>query len=85
MSFASCNESLCTIAQVDVARVRAEEDRIFRKRHAEFTQVGVGVTPAAQAIFDALAKTLPCKWDREVIVILDTVHLAPPYDVKSIR
>lgn len=69
---------------IDVTRVRAEEDRIFRRRHSEYAQVGIDVSPAAQAIFDTLAKTLPCKWQRDIIVILDTVHLAPPYDVRSL-
>lgn len=68
-----------------MTRVRAEEDRVYRKRYAQFSQLGVGVTAAAQTIFDSLAKTLPCRWDRDNIIILDTVRLSPPYDVESIR
>lgn len=75
---------LALAATVDVSRVRAEEERVFRSRNAQFSQLGVGVTLAAQSIFDSLAKTYPCKWDRDIIVILDSVRLSPPYDVKSI-
>lgn len=70
---------------VDLPRLKAEQERIFRKRHIEFTHIGVGVTPEGQAVFDVLAKTLPCEWEGNVIVVFGTVRLGPPYDIKSIR
>lgn len=70
---------------VDANRLRAEQEKTFRKRHDEFAHVGVGVSADAQAIFNTLAKTTPCKWDNDSIIILDTVRLNPPYDVGSIR
>lgn len=69
----------------DASRLRAEQDRIFRKRQDEFANIGVGVSATAQAVYDVLAKTLPCKWDNDAIIIFDAVRLAPPYDVNSIR
>ncbi|PXF40764.1 Protein LSM12-like [Gracilariopsis chorda] len=69
---------------IDLAKLRAEERRICEKREAEFNKLGVGVSPSAQAIFDTLAKTMPCKWDGEDILILDTVRLAPPYNAKCL-
>lgn len=69
---------------VDVAHLQPEQHRIFKKWGAEFEHIGVGVTANAQAVFDALVKTLPCEWDKEDIVVLKSVRLAPPYDVKSI-
>lgn len=72
------------LAEIDLPRLKAEQERVFRKRHDEFAHIGVGVSSEAQAVFDTLVKTLPCKWDGKVIVILDSVRLAPPYNVKSI-
>lgn len=73
-----------TAVVVDLGRVKAEEDRLFRKRHLQYLEVGLGVTSSMHMIFDTLAKTLPCKWDDDTIVILDTVRLKPPYNIKSI-
>lgn len=73
------------VAIVDSNRLQQEQEVMFRKRKAEFENLGVGVSASAQVIFDVLAKTLPCKWDKDVIVVLETVRLAAPYDVKSLR
>lgn len=37
--------------------------------------MGVDVSAEAQAIFNGLAKTLPCKWRGTTIVVLDEVSL----------
>lgn len=39
----------------------------------------VPVTPAALALFDALAKTMECSWDADQILVLGTVLIKPPY------
>ena len=41
--------------------------------------VGVGVTQEAQDSFDALARTLPCRWADRDIVVMDEVIIRPPY------
>mgnify|MGYP002630218891 FL=1 len=41
--------------------------------------IGENVSAEAQEIFDALARTLPCRWKEQVIVVLEEVTIAPPY------
>ena len=57
-----------------VARVRADEARR-----------GKGVSREAQDIFDALARTLPARWDGESIVVLDAVVITKPYRSEDCR
>ncbi|OSX79287.1 hypothetical protein BU14_0082s0052 [Porphyra umbilicalis] len=51
----------------------------------ERARVGVGVGADGQAVFDALAKTLPVSWQGTTITILDTLHLPPPYTPAALR
>lgn len=42
---------------------------------AEAAKTGVGVSTEAQQVFDALAKTMPCHWRQQSIIILNEVSV----------
>ncbi|PRQ57384.1 putative Anticodon-binding domain-containing protein [Rosa chinensis] len=50
-----------------------------RDTQAECERIGVSVTSQAQNIFDALSKTLPVRWDKTVIVVMNEVRVSSPY------
>lgn len=48
-------------------------------REKEAAKVGVGVSPEGQMMFDALDKTLPCRWENTTIVVMNDVYVSAPY------
>eukprot|EP00227_Mantoniella_beaufortii_P017542 CAMPEP_0197585084 /NCGR_PEP_ID=MMETSP1326-20131121/7490_1 /TAXON_ID=1155430 /ORGANISM="Genus nov. species nov., Strain RCC2288" /LENGTH=173 /DNA_ID=CAMNT_0043149537 /DNA_START=57 /DNA_END=578 /DNA_ORIENTATION=- len=68
-----------TLPVVDEARCQKREEGAVKAAQASAANIGVGVTSEAQDIFDALARTLPCRWDSKTIVVMDDVKIAAPY------
>ncbi|XP_068636853.1 uncharacterized protein [Aristolochia californica] len=64
---------------LDLNSIQAREESAVRQAEIEVERIGIGVTPEAQGIFDALSKTLPVRWDRTVIVVMNEVRVSSPY------
>jgi len=69
---------------LDLNTLRAREDTAIRQAEMEAERIGVGVTPEAQNLYDALSKTLPVRWDKTVIVVMNEVRVSAPYLPQSV-
>ncbi|KAK4836647.1 hypothetical protein QYF36_025714 [Acer negundo] len=69
---------------LDLNALQAREELAVRKAEADAERIGVGVTIEAQGIFDALSKTLPVRWDKTVIVVMNEVRVKSPYLPESV-
>ncbi|KAK7348690.1 hypothetical protein VNO80_23306 [Phaseolus coccineus] len=69
---------------LDLAALQAREEVAIRQAEADAERIGVGVTSEAQSIFDALSKTLPVRWDKTVIVVMNDVRVGSPYHPESV-
>ncbi len=53
--------------------------KAMEERYAERAKIGTGVSDEAQAIFDALCKTMPCRWEKDSIIVFDSIRIVAPY------
>ena len=60
-------------------RAEQREAKALQGARKRAEQIGVGVTRQAQAVFDSINKTLPCKWKERDIVVIGEVTIAAPY------
>lgn len=60
---------------VSVDDMRRRKNKAVKAAKQEIAQIGVGVTPEAQQLFDSLAKTMNCRWDGQSIVVFDMVTI----------
>jgi len=74
-----------SVGYVPLDRIQTREIHAVKETQAALARIGVGVTQKAQDIFDALSKTLPCRWAKESIVVLDEVMINPPYDIDDCK
>ncbi|CAO3612275.1 unnamed protein product [Cunninghamella echinulata] len=77
--------SYLPVNHVHIDRIVAREAETVRGVRQQMAKLGVGVTREAQDIFDALAKTLPCRWAGDKIIVLDEVMISSPYDVDNCK
>jgi len=76
-------EELENLPSVNIARIRSKEAAVLRTLREEAARIGVGVTEEAQDIFNALSKTLPCRWKQDTIVVFDEIMIRYPYTLDS--
>ncbi len=67
------------LPHVDLDKCRKREERALQQAEADSSRVGEGVTKEAQLLFDALFRTMPCRWQDKAIVVLEEVHVKEPY------
>lgn len=77
-------EPLRQSARLNLEKLQVRERNAVRAMEESIAKIGVGVSERAQTIFDALAKTLPCRWEGEAIVIMEEVRISPPYKLENI-
>ena len=68
---------------MDDARAAKRLEDAVRAAEAEAERTGVGVTREAQALFDALSRTYPCRWRDTAIQVMEVVLIRPPYTAES--
>jgi hypothetical protein len=66
---------------VNYEKLREREQKACYEREQH---LGSNVTSEAQQIFDQLSKTLLCRWDDDVIVVMDVIRISSPYDLDSV-
>ncbi|KAL8052583.1 hypothetical protein ABFX02_05G014300 [Erythranthe guttata] len=69
---------------LDLNSLQAREESAIRQAEADAERIGVGVTSEAQSLFDALSKTLPVRWDKSTIVVMNEVRVSSPYLPESV-
>ncbi|XP_027157629.1 uncharacterized protein LOC113759262 [Coffea eugenioides] len=69
---------------IDINNRQAREDSAIRQGELVAERFGIGVTAEAQSIFYALSKTLPVRWDKTTIVVMNEVRITSPYLPESV-
>ncbi|KAG0366288.1 hypothetical protein BGZ54_005568 [Gamsiella multidivaricata] len=77
--------ALPAVGFVHLDKIQQREQQAIREAQAAAARIGVGVSSIGQDIFDALSKTLPCRWAKDSIVVMDEVIIAPPYEPENCK
>ncbi|KAJ1896016.1 hypothetical protein LPJ66_004241 [Kickxella alabastrina] len=73
------------VRPVATSVIEARKQRSILQARERAARIGVGVSDVAQSIFEALSRTLPCRWSQNKIVVLDEVVIESPYGVENCR
>mmetsp|Transcript_8196 Transcript_8196/g.28153 ORF Transcript_8196/g.28153 Transcript_8196/m.28153 type:complete len:181 (-) Transcript_8196:51-593(-) len=64
-------------------RAEEREAKALMGANKRAEQIGVGVTRAAQSVFDSVNKTLPCRWQGKDIIVIGEVTIVSPYGLDN--
>lgn len=70
---------------INPAEVSARVEKAVSEDQKARARVGQGVSDEAQALFDALGRTLPVRWAGKNIIVMDEVMIAEPYGVGDVK
>ncbi|CEI96981.1 hypothetical protein RMCBS344292_11124 [Rhizopus microsporus] len=73
------------IGYIHLDGVKNREMEAMRGFSEQVSKMGVGVSKEGQDIFYALSKTLPCRWSKDTIIVMDEVYITPPYGVEDCK
>ncbi|KAG2760030.1 hypothetical protein JG687_00003579 [Phytophthora cactorum] len=70
---------MLTLPAISADELQRMEQRNKGVAERALASIGQGVSGEAQAIFDALNKTMPCEWEGANIRVMGEVVIKPPY------
>ena len=79
------NFAIAPIIPISLDKLQQREAAAIKAEQMKQARMGVNVSEEGQNIFDALIKTMNCRWKNDAIVVLDDVLIPAPYKVDSCR
>jgi len=74
-----------SLPALSIEALRQRESGSLARARERSSKLGRGVSVLGQLVFDALDRTLPCRWDEPNIIVLDSVYVPPPYTAEGVR
>lgn len=82
---ASLPSPLEPLRALNPVEATARVEKAVQEDKKQRARVGQGVSEEAQALFDALGKTLPVRWHGTEIVVMDEVLISEPYRTSDVK
>lgn len=82
---ASLIELEAALKQISFVDVEVRVEKAVKEEIKQRARIGEGVSAEAQELFDNLARTLPVRWSKEEIIVMDEVIISPPYGAANVK